>query len=69
MTSETTIHALLDAYDGILSAPPDDRPQPFEIILESPARTPLSAQRRAFTLALQSILAEYRALITYGGDL
>jgi hypothetical protein len=58
-----------DAHDGILSAPPDERPQPFEIILESPARTPLSAQRRAFVLALRSILAEYRKLITYGGEL
>ena len=58
-----------DAYDGILSAAPTTRPQPFEIILESPARTPLSAQRRAFTLALRSILAEYRKLITYGGEL
>lgn len=58
-----------DAYDGILSAPPEARPQPFEIILESPARTPLSEQRHAFTLALQSILAEYRKFITYGSDL
>lgn len=58
-----------DAYDGILSAPPEQRPQPFEIILESPARTPLSEQRQAFVLALRSILFEYRNLITFGGDL
>jgi protein MpaA len=58
-----------DAYDGILSAPTTQHPQPFEIILESPALTPLSEQRRAFTLALKSILSEYRQLIAYGGEL
>ena len=58
-----------DSFDGILSAPPSDRPQPFEIILESPANTPLSDQRAAFTLALKSILTEYRKFITYGGDI
>lgn len=58
-----------DSYDGILSAPPTQQPQPFEIILESPAKTPLPDQRRAFTLALKSILSEYRKFIAYGGDL
>ena len=58
-----------DSYDGILSAPPEQHPQPFELILESPARTPFSEQRHAFTLALRAILSEYRNLITFGGDL
>lgn len=58
-----------DSFDGILSAPPSNRPQPFEIILESPANTPLSDQRQAFTLALKSILSEYRRFIVYGGEL
>ncbi len=58
-----------DCYDGILSAPPTQQPQPFEIILESPANTPLPDQRRAFTLALKSIFAEYRRFIAYGGEL
>jgi hypothetical protein len=58
-----------DSFDGILSAPASDHPQPFEIILESPAGTPLGDQRRAFTLALKSILTEYRTFITYGGDI
>jgi hypothetical protein len=58
-----------DSFDGILSAPPSERPQPFEIILESPANTPLAEQRLAFTLALRSILTEYRTFITYGGDI
>ncbi|MEY5027009.1 MAG: hypothetical protein RLZZ244_2537 [Verrucomicrobiota bacterium] len=57
------------AYGGILSAPPDQKPRPFEIILESPALAPLAAQRQAFRLALESILSEYRKFIAYGADL
>ena len=58
-----------DCYDGVLSAPAHQSPQPFELILESPALAPLEAQREAFTLALQSILTEYRKFIAYGADL
>lgn len=58
-----------DSFDGILSAPPGQSPRPFEIILESPARSPLEDQRRAICLALDSVLAEYRRFISYGADL
>lgn len=58
-----------DAWEGILSAPPEQSPRPFEIILESPALTPLADQRRAFCLALGSLLTEYRKFIAFGGDL
>ena len=58
-----------DCFDGILSAPPNTRSKPFEVILESPARSALKDQRTAFTLALRSILQEYRNFITFGGDL
>jgi hypothetical protein len=58
-----------DSFDGILSAPSSRRPQPFEIILESPANTPLGDQRAAFVLALKSILSEYRKFIAYGGEI
>lgn len=57
------------AYGGILSAPPGAKPQPFEIILESPTEAPLHLQRGAFVLALVEILSHYRRLIAYGGDL
>ncbi len=57
------------AYDGILSAPPGARPQPFEVILETPAQAPLHLQRGAFLLSLVEILAHYRRFIAYGGDL
>ena len=56
-------------YDGILSASPQQRPQPFEVILESPQTAPLELQRQAFVNALRAILQSYRAFMAYGGDL
>jgi protein MpaA len=57
------------AYDGILSAPPDAKPAPFEIILESPAHAPLALQRAAQLLAVTEIIRHYRRLIAYAADL
>lgn len=57
------------AYDGILSASPTQRPQPFEVILESPQNDPLPLQRDAFVRALTAILQSYRSFMAYGGDL
>ncbi|MDB6135774.1 MAG: peptidase [Verrucomicrobiales bacterium] len=57
------------AYDGILCAPPEQRPQPFEVILESPQLTPLSLQRQSFVAALSAILKSYRGFMAYGGDI
>ncbi|HEX8371328.1 MAG TPA: succinylglutamate desuccinylase/aspartoacylase family protein [Chthoniobacterales bacterium] len=56
-------------YPGILAAPPEISPTPFEIILETPALSPMDLQRQVFVLALSAILGEYRKLISYGGDL
>ncbi len=57
------------AYDGILCASPAQRPQPFEVILESPQNAPLPLQREAFVNALRAILQSYRGFIAYGADL
>lgn len=57
------------AYDGILSASPTQRPQPFELILESPQNAPLSLQRQAFVSALRAILQSYRSFMAYSADL
>ncbi len=51
-------------YAGILSAPADQRPAPFEIVFETPALAPLHLQGAATTAALRSILTEYRAVIS-----
>jgi murein peptide amidase A len=58
-----------DCYEGVLSAPPDARPRPFEIILETPGRAPAFIQQCATVVALQTILAEYRKFIAYAANL
>jgi murein peptide amidase A len=58
-----------ESYDGILGAAPQQVPQPFELILESPALAPLADQRNAFRLALKAILQEYCPFIAYGANL
>jgi hypothetical protein len=57
------------AFDGYLSNPPSTQPAPFEIILETPQRAPLDLQRRAFVLALESVLSEYRKMISFAANL
>jgi len=47
-------------YQGVLSAPPEQEPQPWEIILETPQQAPQHLQRQAFVLAVAMILARYR---------
>jgi len=49
-----------DCYAGVLSAPPEQQPRPWEIILETPQREPERLQRQAFVLAVAMILARYR---------
>lgn len=56
-------------YQGILSAPAAVRPHPFEIILETPQTAPQYLQTRAHTVALQTILTEYRKFIAYAQNL
>ena len=58
-----------DCFPGVLAAPPLQRPQPFEIILETPALAPLESQISATTAALHAILAEYRRFLAYGLNL
>ena len=49
-----------ECYAGVLSAPPEQQPRPWEIILETPQREPERLQRQAFVLAVAMILARYR---------
>jgi murein peptide amidase A len=58
-----------EGYGGILSAPPGAKPQPFEIVLESPTEAPMHLQRAAFVLGLTEILTHYRRLMAFGGEL
>ena len=49
-----------ECYAGVLSAPPEQQPRPWEIILETPQCAPIHLQRQAFVLAVGMILARYR---------
>jgi hypothetical protein len=60
---------LRDCFPGVLAAPPVQRPQPFDLIFETPGKAPLPAQVEAAGAALESILREYRAFIAYGANL
>lgn len=58
-----------EGYDGILSAPPEQRPRAMEVVFETPALAPLPLQVRATVLAVQSMLEHYRALQSYATNL
>jgi hypothetical protein len=56
-------------FEGVLSAPPAQRPRPFDIIFETPAREAIGAQARAAVAALDAIIEAYRGFIAYAADL
>lgn len=60
---------LRDCFPGVLAAPAEQEPKPFDIIFETPARAPYLSQVSAIVVALKSILGEYRRFIAYGQNL
>lgn len=56
-------------YTGILSAPPWQKPRPFELVFETPQLAPMDKQCTAFCLALESMLTEYRSIISEGQNI
>jgi protein MpaA len=50
-------------YSGILSAPVEQRPVPFQLTFETPQLAPLHLQVEADVAALHSILTEYRTVL------
>jgi murein peptide amidase A len=51
-------------YDGILSAPPEQRPRPFEIVFETPHHAPLEKQVEAQVVAVETILERFKVMIS-----
>lgn len=51
-------------YDGILGAPPTQKPKPFEIVFETPHQAPPALQVEAHISAVESILGNFRAMIS-----
>lgn len=60
---------IYDVYEGILAAPAELQPPPFEIILETPHLAPMDLQVEALVAAMQTILDEYRQLIAFAANL
>jgi protein MpaA len=56
-------------FTGVLSGPPETRPRPFEIILETPQAPPAYLKEAALVAALRSILVQYREFIAYAPNL
>jgi protein MpaA len=55
---------IYESYDGVLRSISGIKPAPFEITFETPQRAPIPAQVEAFTAALETILVEYRNIIS-----
>ncbi|HEU5080417.1 MAG TPA: succinylglutamate desuccinylase/aspartoacylase family protein [Opitutaceae bacterium] len=60
---------LCDCFPGVLSAPPEQEPKPFDLIFETPALAPYDHQVDATVVALKSVLSEYRRFIAFGQNL
>ena len=56
---------ICECFQGILAPPPEAKPQPFNLIFETPARAPLEQQVVAAVAALDTILAHYRGFIAH----
>lgn len=60
---------IYDQYEGILAAPAEMEPVPFEIVLETPHHAPLGQQSEAMVEALRTILSEYRRLVAFAANI
>lgn len=56
-------------YSGILSAPSDQHPKPFEIVFETPHHAPLGLQVEAHLLAIKEILRLFPQISSQGMDI
>ena len=58
-----------DCFAGVLSAPPGQRPRPFDLIFETPGSAPINLQVDAAVTALDIIVDEYRVFLAYAQNL
>lgn len=56
-------------YEGILSAPADQHPQPFSIVFETPHNASLGKQVDAHLVAIKEILRLFRQISSEGRDI
>ncbi len=60
---------IYEHYEGVLAAPANIEPVPFEIILETPQGAALGLQVSALVVALKTILSEYRRLVAFAANI
>jgi len=60
---------IYDVYEGVLAAPAQMEPVPFEIVFETPHSAPMDLQVRALVVAIRTILVEYRHLISFAANI
>jgi protein MpaA len=60
---------IYDQYEGILAAPTEIEPVPFEIILETPQHAPIGKQVESLVIAMHTILSEYRQLVSFAQNI
>jgi len=60
---------IFGGYQGILSAPAEQQPQPFSIVFETPHHAPLEKQVAAHVLAMKEILSLFRIITSQGQDI
>ncbi|HWQ91407.1 MAG TPA: hypothetical protein VN673_07030, partial [Clostridia bacterium] len=60
---------IFDQYQGILTAPAEMDPMPFEIVLETPHHAPLNLQVEALVAATKKVLEEYRQLVSFAANI
>ena len=58
-----------ECFERVLSAPPEQRPKPFDLIIETPAAAPFGLQVSACVAALEEIIAIYPGFIAFAQDL
>ncbi len=56
-------------YDGVLAAPKEIEPEPFEIIFETPQKAPMELQVEAFVAAMRTIMTEYLLLMSFAQNI
>lgn len=60
---------IYDSYEGVLAAPSEMQPVPFEIVFETPQLAPLDRQVKALDIFLRTVLHEYRQLISFAQNI
>jgi len=60
---------IYDQYEGVLAAPAEMDPLPFEIVLETPHLAPVDKQIDSLVVAMQTILSEYRQLMSFAQNI